>query len=62
METLFISLLLAGLVWVIYQIIRPPAAPDNESLKQELHDLRRRLTVLDSDEEPEADDKKGDSC
>jgi hypothetical protein len=60
-ETLFIGLLVAGLVWVVYQIVRPPVAPENESLKQELRDLRRRLAALSSDDGQETDEKKGDS-
>lgn len=55
-ETLFIGLLVAGLVWVVYQIVRPPVAPENESLKQDLRDLRRRLAALTSGEGKKTDE------
>jgi hypothetical protein len=60
-EILFIGLLLAGLVWVVYQIARPPAAPEHESLKHDLRDLRRRLAALDSAEGENSAEDKGDT-
>ena len=59
-ETLFIGLLLAGLVWVVYQIVRPPVTPDHEALKQELRDLRRRLAALSSIDKKPAEEENGE--